>query len=433
MYLVTESQDKDTEPEGTSCLQTPPQNFYHYIHALDLSSSNFLNETAGGPVQIAPTAIGGAAFQSKTLLQRPGILFLNGAPTPNSPTVYMAFSMMDGTRPNPSGWVLAFDGGNLPWTPAQLSFATTPGNADPNHRRGGGVWMGGAGLAAGQDATGANSIFVSTADGQYDGSVSGNYGDSFLKLSTDLRLSDYFTPADWDYRWNQTCNRGNGWDLDLGSAGTMLVPDGTLSAPYGHIAIKGDKESNLWVLDRTTLGGAGTGCTPGSCTPCQGTNPAGVLQQFAVAGTDAKTTPAFWFDGTTPFMYVGQHNTQVSQYKLNCTNPGPICSPAASVTNVNETMGYTPTVSISSNGTTSGTGIAWAIKSSSTGTDTGLGLYAFNAENLATTLYAPTNCPNRDAIGPTTKFSVPTVANGYVFVGTQTDFDIFGTGAETCN
>lgn len=96
-------------------------------------------------------------------------------------------------------------------------------------------------------------------------------------------------------------------------------------------------------------------------------------------------------------------------------------------------MGYTPTVSISSNGTTRGTGIAWAIKSSATGTDTGLGLYAFDPENLATTLYQPGTCPHRDAIGATTKFSVPTVANGYVFVGTQTDFDIFGTGAAACN
>ena len=102
----------------------------------------------------------------------------------------------------------------------------------------------------------------------------------------------------------------------------MLVPDAVLAAPYGHIAIKGDKEGYLWVLDRTTIGGAGTGCSA-NCMPCTGTNPSGVLQQFTVTGTDAKTTPAFWSDGTTPFIYVGQHNTQISQYALNCTNPGP--------------------------------------------------------------------------------------------------------------
>lgn len=41
MYVVTESQATDTEPEGANCLQPQPKNFYHYLHALDLSPSNF--------------------------------------------------------------------------------------------------------------------------------------------------------------------------------------------------------------------------------------------------------------------------------------------------------------------------------------------------------------------------------------------------------
>lgn len=36
-----------------------------------------------------------------------------------------------------------------------------------------------------------------------------------------------------------------------------------------------------------------------------------------------------------------------------------------------------------------------------------------------TTLYASSNCPTRDGIAPATKFSVPTVANGYVYVGAE--------------
>lgn len=377
-------------------------------------------------------SIFGALANAQSQVSRPGLLHLDG-PTPTYPTVYMGFSMMDGTRPNPSGWVLAFDGGNLSLATSQLAFATTPGNPNPNLWRGGGVWAGGAGLAAGLDANRTNSIFLSTADGQYDGSVSGNYGDSFLKLSTELNLSDSFTPADWDYRWNQTCNGGTGNDLDLGSAGTMLVPDGFLAAPYGHIAIKGDKEGYVWALDRTTLGGAGTGCSA-NCMPCTGTNPAGVLQQFPITGLHAKSTPAFWFDGTNPFLYVAQQDTQLFQYQLTCA---PICTTPVSQTAVLDNgvsrygLGYGATPSVSSNGTTNGSAIVWAIRSA---TPKPLldGLYAFDATNLATTLYASPNCPTRDAIGTPTRFSVPTVANGYVFIGTLTDFDIFGPTTANC-
>jgi hypothetical protein len=61
-------------------------------------------------------------------------------------------------------------------------------------------------------------------------------------------------------------------------------------------------------------------------------------------------------------------------------------------------------------------------------------LFAFDAENLAE-LYSSNGCHNnhRDVIGKPTRFSVPTIANGYVFVGTETDFDIFGKTTATCN
>jgi hypothetical protein len=36
-------------------------------------------------------------------------------------------------------------------------------------------------------------------------------------------------------------------------------------------------------------------------------------------------------------------------------------------------------------------------------------------------------------VGNPTKFSVPTVANGYVYIGTEADFDIFGPTTATCD
>jgi hypothetical protein len=257
----------------------------------------------------------------------------------------MAFSMMDGTFPNPSGWVLAYDGGNLQRGGFPLVFAAVQ-NPDDHSRFGGGIWQGGAGLAAGLDANQNNNLYVSTGDGQF-GASSSSYGDSFLKLNTELQLADYFTPADWDYRWDFKCSPPQGNDQDLGSGGEMMVPDGVLQdSHYKNIVIKGEKEGNIWVIDRTHIGGAGNGCSI-ACESSCGVNPSGVWQQFPITGTMARSAPAFWSDGTTPFMYIAQQYTQLYQYKLNCAYPnGPICSPASATTNVDPTgsqIGYATT------------------------------------------------------------------------------------------
>ena len=400
MYLITESQDVDNgKQQGVQCNEkSPPNHWYHYLHALDLTSSS-LTEKNGGPVLINPPIQGNATFKSQQLLQRPGLLFLPPAPPPFTPiaeSVYAGFSMMDGTHPNPSGWALAWDGGNLglgPW-----DFATVQ-NLDTKQGLGGGIWQGGAGLAAGLDANQNTYIYVSTADGQFRPGGS-NYGDSFLKLDAELNLSDYFTPADAFYRWDATCGTQ---DLDLGSAGEMLVPDGLLKdSQYGNIVIKGDKEQNIWVIDRTSPGKSNA-CVPGNCN-CSNTD-SNVIQKFPITGTMARSAPAFWYDGTTPFMYVAQQYTVLQQYKLDCGYPnGPICSPAASTTPNDPAAtgaGYAATPSVSSNGNlNNGTGIVWAVKGQVTNRNHP-GLYAFDAENLNTVLFQPSTCPTRDAIGPT--------------------------------
>src|SRR5271157_1483947 len=101
--------------------------------------------------------------------------------------------MMDGTYPNPSGWVLAYDGGNLGLGGFPLVFDTTP-NVQQNVPAGGGIWQGGAGLAAGLDSTGNNYIYVSTGDGVWDSN--NDYGDTYLKLNTALQVMGSYTPSD---------------------------------------------------------------------------------------------------------------------------------------------------------------------------------------------------------------------------------------------
>jgi IPT/TIG domain len=74
---------------------------------------------------------------------------------------------------------------------------------------------------------------------------------------------------------------------------------------------------------------------------------------------------------------------------------------------------------ISSNGSTVGTGVAWVIGSNGV-------FYAYDATNLATELYNSSQNSSRDGLPSYTKFSVPTVVNGEVFVGTHSTLDVYG-------
>ena len=117
--------------------------------------------------------------------------------------------------------------------------------------------------------------------------------------------------------------------------------------------------------------------------------------------------------------------------------PGPVCPHAATS---NDGRGhqvffkYGNTPSVSSKGTSNG--VVWAIRNYRVvqGGDPAT-LFAFTADTL-TELYDSTQCTIGgkavDEPGSATKFSVPTVANGYVYVGTQTDLDIYGPVTRTC-
>ena len=91
--------------------------------------------------------------------------------------------------------------------------------------------------------------------------------------------------------------------------------------------------------------------------------------------------------------------------------------------------GVTP--SISSNQSVPGTGIVWVISPASCGwpgcAPSGPGvLRAYDATNIRVELYNSEQNFTRDRLDSYVKFSVPTIANGKVFVGTQTSLNIYG-------
>ncbi|HYR88170.1 MAG TPA: hypothetical protein VE422_29090, partial [Terriglobia bacterium] len=107
-------------------------------------------------------------------------------------------------------------------------------------------------------------------------------------------------------------------------------------------------------------------------------------------------------------------------------NPAPLPSQSPELLGP---QGATPVVSW--NGTNTNNAIIWLIDTSGALTtppnpNTPAILRAFDAGNLSHEIYNSAMVPSRDAAGLAVKFTVPTVANGKVYVGTQTELDVYG-------
>ncbi len=443
LYVVTESQVGSTGTEGKDCkTKQPPSAWVHRLHALDLTSGQtFLNEKDGGPVQIQGSVSTGKTFSSKNQIQRPGLLWLNGDPS----LVYLAFSMMDNSPPPfPPGWVFAYDAQNLADSNYPKVFATTPTTS--GNTNGGGIWQGGAGLAAGVDSKGGKTyIYFGTGNGTFDAYKSTppntDYGQSFVKLNVDLSgVADYFA------EYKALSDGCECVDLDFGAGGVALIPDNTLS-DHPYIAVAAGKQKEIFVLDRAKPGkyhGSCTGKCPafnskGDCAGpppvCKGTNE---NIETVPTGTNYRVTPAFW--NSSLYYSSAQDALKLYPVSATCENgqPGPVCPWVAESNDgkgdvISFLYGVTP--SVSADGTASG--IVWAIRNYRVvqGGPPAT-LFAF-AGNTLGELYDSTQCviggKQVDEPGPATKFSVPTIANGYVYIGTQTDFDIYGPLTRTCN
>ena len=233
-------------------------------------------------------------------------------------------------------------------------------------------------------------IYFSTGDGAFDNPQNqfGNAGDSALKLTTDLAtVTDYFTPADQHARWYYTTSSQEGQDIDFGSSGVTVFPNGVPS-DYPYLVIKSDKENYLWVMNRTNLGQFNGSSCNGNCTAGCGLNLNNTVESPFLLSTkgQARSTAAFWSgsnSGDAGEMYFSGYYDQLKRYPVNntCTtgNP-PICSVAAT-TDVDPNssqpgLGYASTPSVSSGPSpTYSNGIVWATKFANINS----GLYAFDA------------------------------------------------------
>jgi hypothetical protein len=368
--------------------------FVQRLHALDVTSGA---EKFGGPVIITASVSGTGNGSVDSILtfdpewenQRPGLLLLNGI-------VYIGFAAHEDDGPF-HGWILAYNSHTLIQTSA---FCVTPNGED------GGIWMGGAGLAA-EVIDPVNHpfgrMFVATGNGDYTASkpyaAGMDYGDTILNL--DLAngvptVQDSFTPA---IQAVEDLNDG-----DQGAGGLLILPSQTTGS-YPHLLVQAGKSGEVYLLNRENLGGY---------------NPSGdqVVQglPYAVGNMGTWTMPAYW-NGTVYYWAV--YDTLKAFSLANGLLAGPTAVSS-------ETYGFPgANPSISANGNIQG--IVWTIDSENFGPPAGSALLqAHNATTPATTLYSSSTNLSRDNPGNAVKFSVPTVANGKVYVGAQYQVSIFG-------
>jgi hypothetical protein len=93
--------------------------------------------------------------------------------------------------------------------------------------------------------------------------------------------------------------------------------------------------------------------------------------------------------------------------------------PASEATNTLGPAGATPVISTKSDMSTP---IVWTLDTTASG---GPALYAYDAMNLSSQLYS-SSAKSGDAVGATSAHAVPLVANGSVYIGTETGITIFG-------
>jgi len=282
------------------------------------------------------------------------------------------------------------------------TFATTSGK-----NNNGGIWQGGGGLPL--DATG--DIYFETADANYDGKTT--FGDTILKINTGanaLGLLDWFTPFNQHYLQQ--------FDLDPSSVGPTLLPHQAVGPT--HLLIGSGKTEEIYVVNRDNMGKYNATGNNSNIVQYLPTLPSQTGCISKVVGSSTGTTcrngsPSYF--GNFVYMIDDGNSSPASltfpcdllQYKL--TNGLLSITPTAQITFGTNCLVGSP--SISASGATNG--IVWFVVNKGTATS----LHAVNASTLAS-LYNSQQHQTRDALGLTSRFVTPTIANGKVYVGGKT-------------
>jgi outer membrane protein assembly factor BamB len=367
--------------------------FQYRLHALDLKN---------GTQRHPPVAIGHSSrdpsnpcqkqsiFNPCSHKQRAGLLLDRGV-------LYVGFGG-DGNR----GALFAFDATNLT---KRAFWSSTPDGKD------GGIWQSGQAPAV----DGEGNIYLMTGNGSFDADKK-NYGNSFVKLKLEasgFTVKDYFTPCN--------VHALNGKDLDVGSAGPVLVP--------GEPAriVGGGKEGVLYVLSPANMGKFSNDAAAPDCRNPNIIQQVDAFPQVHGHWGNIHGSPVFWQGPHTGHIYAWGENSPLKAYEFSAGQLQNTDQPRQS--------GFRPPIgmpggmlSLSADGAKAGTGVLWAVVPLDGDANQQRGvkgiLLALDAEDAARTLWTSEQTPSRDQLGLFAKFSPPTVAGGKVFVATYGDDEV---------
>jgi hypothetical protein len=351
--------------------------FYQRVHAIDLATGN---EKTGSPLLITGTYPGtgdgntSVTFNARQHLQRAGLALVNGL-------VYVAFTSHEDKAPWHGGMMSYQYGGTAFMQKAVVNVA-------PNKQQSG-IWMSGG--APSVDA--ANNLYLLTGNGAYDATSTtapnNDYGDSLLQLDASLNVKQSFTPS------NEASDDSE--DVDFGAGGATVLADLPNGNTVTHALICAGKDGGMYVLNRDLLGGFGDGAA---------------VQRISL-GYRIFATGAYWNNN----LYIGGVSGPMEMFKLNTSTVRFTLSSQGS-----HSFGFAgATPSVSSSG--SQNGVVWSLDTGNYCTNQSRAcgpviLYAYDAQNVGTELWNSTKSA-ADAAGYAVKFTVPTVANGRVYVGTR--------------
>lgn len=390
--------------------------FVHRIHSINISNGTsrvspfLIGDTVhkGNEVYVNNTQVwvngtgdghdgnGRVYFNALRQHTRTGLTLFKGV-------VYAGWASHESRGPY-HGWVVGFDANTLA---LRAAFNTTPNGGL------GGVWQSGGALA--NDGT---ALYFKTANGSFGGNngnritpsdtgtvtgldangfpINGNYGNSILKVVPDagssvnnqningwgLKVVDYFTPFNQKFLEER--------DLDLGSGAPLLLPREAGSTAHPNLLVGGGKEGIMYLVDRDNMGKFGT----------KNNN----LQTVGGQLSSSFSTPAYY---KNTIYYVEGFGGTAKTFSI--VNGVMSSTPTTRSIDTFTYAGSTPSISAKGNSN----GIVWNVDR---GTNQ---LRGYSTDSYAQQLYNSGQAPgNRDRLGSAATFQVPTVANGFVYLGT---------------
>ena len=259
-----------------------------YVIGDTIGTVSYTNNTAIQVPGTASDAVGGlVAFNALRENQRSG-LQLDGN------WVLVAWASNGDVGPY-HGWLVAFDKTTL--QPVAW-FNDSPNGSEA------GIWQSGDPPAI-DPTTGA--IYFATGNGTFDEmgpTPENDYGESVIELNptpvgNQFVVQDFFTPYDFQAL--------NVHDADLGSGGTMLLPDSVGSTAHPHLMIETGKSGILYLIDRNAMGEIQN----------PGTGPDDVVQIVTAGQTGVWGSPSFLqINSTTGIIYYHGSNNVLEGYYI---------------------------------------------------------------------------------------------------------------------